>query len=151
VSISHLDFVPLVKSIRTWEFEYGSKKKKPLRSSVALELKSAHGWPIGDADYRTFKTYSRAAMDAGFVLLGDCEAGPFIRSTGRLERLCDSKPHTSPTTCMVDRSALHDQSAEETIGRKAGRKPIAPASDYFTGERDVSMGDKWICDLCESV
>jgi hypothetical protein len=107
VSISHLDFVPLVKSIRTWEFEYGSKKKKPLRSSVALELKSAHGWPIGDADYRTFKTYSRAAMDAGFVLLGDCEAGPFIRSTGRLERLCDSKLHTSPTTCMVDRSALN--------------------------------------------
>jgi hypothetical protein len=84
-----LDFVPLVKMVRCYQSDLG-RKKQPLRCGVAQELLANYSWPIGEEGYRTFRHYSGAAEEAGFVYLGNCQYGPTIRSTGRLEKLLNS-------------------------------------------------------------
>lgn len=85
-----MDFVPLVKTVREYQYSL-SAKKKPLRSGVALDLMDNYSWPIGEEGYTTFRRYTQAAETAEFVHLGDCKYGPTIYSTGRLEGILNSQ------------------------------------------------------------
>jgi hypothetical protein len=84
------DFLPLIQAIYRTVIEQNNTRV--YRAVIGQKLRSEHDFPIGTGKYRDFKTYSYAAAEFGYVVMGTENTQrlghEWIESTGKLEAAC---------------------------------------------------------------